>query len=137
MATTKFGNLAIAHFPNSRQIRVACGWTFNRTVLFDAWNIMFQVTVCCDNCPHCLKRESAIREALERAGVLYRFDTDIHSTRWVTIERTNKQDPVAYLRAITGLPFRRVIERQQIREWIIAVAIVVALATLVGWWLSR
>jgi hypothetical protein len=92
-----------------RQIRIRCGWKYNRTVYFDQRYILFEVTKCCDHCKHCVKREQAVELALMVHGAQYEFSTNVCTlTRWVTIERLTDQDPVTYLREVTGLPIERV-----------------------------
>ena len=95
--------------PNMRQIRVRCGWTFNRTIYFDERNILFEVTKCCDHCRRCLAREAVVDRALARRGAQYTFTTDFATfTRWVTVARPDNRDPLDYLKEVTELPIERV-----------------------------
>jgi len=103
-------HFAIFFIPrNLSQIRVACGWTFNRTIYFNDRYIFFEVTKCCDHCRHCLAREHDVDLALMRHGAQYEFITAAETlTRWVTIERLHGGDPLAYLKEVTDLPIKRV-----------------------------
>ena len=123
-----------------RQVRIRCGWKYNRTVYFDARIILFEVTKCCDHCEHCLARVQAVERALMRHGAQYEFGTNAETlTRWVTIWRPSDQDPVTYLREVTGLPIERVFfeirrtTRKKLIDWIGTGALVLCILYAAGW----
>jgi len=125
--------------PNLSQIRIRCGWTYNRTVYFNDRYIFFEVTKCCDHCRHCLARLHDVDMALMRHGAQYEFTTVSETlTCWVTIELPYGGDPLDYLREVTGLPIQRVyfeIRRATRKklDWIATGLLALTILAGVGW----
>src|SRR5271155_4779541 len=81
------------------EIRLSCGWKYNRTLYYDSRQVVFEGSKCCDHCPHCLSHQVALGKALTQAGLPHTFLTDLETlTLWVSVERPLGLDPVEFFR---------------------------------------
>jgi hypothetical protein len=133
------GMMLIVPGAGMHQKRISCGWKYNRTMLYNARVIVFEVTKCCDHCEHCVNHEVAVETALMLRSLEYSFATNASTlTRWVTVHRPDDRDPVDFLREATGLPIKPVFFeiRRATRQRLASIAfalVAISMVILAGW----